>query len=324
VCVKTFAYWFAALACAVCISGANAAELTFVGDVMVAEDPGKVIEDGGDPFAALAHYLPAKRLRIANLECAVATTGTAEIKPFTFRAHPRTLPVLAKYFDGVSLANNHSGDFGKAAFAEMLGLLEAAKLPYFGGGRDLTTAHRPWIVERDGVRIAFLGYIEFKPRSFEASSSRPGVAWSGEDEQVLRDIRNAREAEHADLVIPFMHWGWEDEGAPSERQRVFARRMLDAGAAMVVGSHPHVTQGAEIYHGKPIIYSLGNFVFNGFDTEATTTGWLLEASVTKAGVTRWRTRVARLAANGVPHIDEKASSPCGDTHSDTVRQCTGK
>src|SRR6185295_16544234 len=165
--------------------------------------------------------------RIANLECGVATTGTAEIKPFTFRTHPRTLPVIAKYFDGVSLANNHSGDFGKAAFAEMLDLLEGNRLPYFGGGRNLAGAHRPWIVERDGVRIAFLGYVEFKPRSFEASSARPGVAWSGEDEQVLRDIRNAREIDHADLVIPFLHWGWEDEGTPSERQRVFARRRLD-------------------------------------------------------------------------------------------------
>jgi poly-gamma-glutamate synthesis protein (capsule biosynthesis protein) len=322
--VKSLASCFAVVACAFMQSGVPAAELTFVGDVMVAEDPGKLIEDGADPFAALARYLPPKRLRIANLECAVATTGTAEIKPFTFRAHPRTLPVLAKYFDGVSLANNHSGDFGKPAFAEMLGLLEAAHLPYFGGGRDLATAHRPWVVEHDGVRIAFLGYVEFKPRSFEASSSRPGVAWSGEDEQVLRDIRSARELEHVDLVIPFMHWGWEDEGTPSERQRVFARRMIDAGASMVVGSHPHVTQGAEIYRGKPIVYSLGNFVFNGFDTEATTTGWLLEASVNKTGITNWRTRVVRLAANGVPRVDEKAASPCGDARGETVRQCTGK
>ncbi len=322
--MKATAYCLALLIGALTAPLALAADLTFVGDVMVAEDPGKIIEDGGDPLAGLARYLAPKRLRIANLECVVATTGTAEIKPFTFRAHPRTLPMLAKYFDGVSLANNHSGDFGKAAFAEMLGLLDAAHLPYFGGGHDLTGAHRAWVAERDGVRIAFLGYVEFKPRSFEASSSRPGVAWSGEDEQVLRDIRHAREIEHADLVIPFMHWGWEDEGTPSERQRVFARRMLDAGADMVVGSHPHVTQGAEIYHGKPIVYSLGNFLFNGFDTEATTTGWLLEASVNKSGVTRWRTRVVRLTANGVPRVDEKASSPCGDARSDTVRQCTGK
>ncbi|MEO8063132.1 MAG: CapA family protein [Pseudomonadota bacterium] len=298
--------------------------LTFVGDVMVAEEPGALIARGIDPFAGVAKYLQPSRLRIANLECVIATIGTAEIKPFTFRADPLTIPAIARYFDGVSVANNHSGDFGKDAFAEQLGLLETARLPYFGGGRDLAAAHRAWVVERGGVRIAFLGYVEFKPRSFEASANRPGVAWSGEDEQVLRDIRVARDEFHADLVIPFMHWGWEDEGAPSERQRVFARHMLDAGADMIVGGHPHVTQGAEIYKGKPIVYSLGNFLFNGFDTEATTTGWLLEAQVGKSGVRSWRTRVVRLAADGVPRLDENASSPCGDIRSDNVRQCTGK
>jgi len=255
-----------------------AVDLTFVGDVMVAETPGELIERGVDPLAGVARYLGAKRLRIANLECVVATTGTAEIKPFTFRAHPRTISLIARYFDGVTVANNHSGDFGKAALAEQFDLLDAASLPYFGGGRDLAAAHRPWIVERNGLRIALLGYVEFKPRAFEASATRPGVAWSGEDEQVLRDIRDASEKYHADIVIPFMHWGWEDEGYPSERQKVFARRMIDTGATMIVGSHPHVTQGAESYHGRPIVYSLGNFLFNGFDTDATLTGWLLEAA----------------------------------------------
>lgn len=301
-----------------------AVDVTFVGDVLVAETPDELIERGVDPLAGVSRYLGPRRLRIANLECVIATTGTAEIKPFTFRAHPRTIPWLAKYFDGVSLANNHSGDFGKAAFAENLDLLDAAKLPYFGGGRDLAAAHRPWIVERDGLRIALLGYVEFKPRSFEASATRPGVAWSGEDEQVLRDIRDAREKHHADIVIPFLHWGWEDEGAPSERQRVFARAMIDAGASMIVGSHPHVTQGAESYRGKPIVYSLGNFLFNGFDTEATLTGWLLEARLSKNGVENWRTRVVRLSADGVPTPDDKAASPCGDSKSDEVRACSGK
>ena len=317
------------LALMLCLSTTSAdardasVDLTFVGDVMVAEEPGALIASGADPFAGVAKLLKPNRLRIANLECVIATKGTAEIKPFTFRAEPRTIPAIARYFDGVSVANNHSGDFGKDAFAQQLDLLDAARLPYFGGGRDLAAAHRPWIVERNGLSIAFLGYVEFKPRSFEASASRPGVAWSGEDEQVLRDIQTARAQFHADIVIPFMHWGWEDEGNPSERQRVFARRMLDAGADMVVGGHPHVTQGAEVYKGKPIVYSLGNFLFNGFDTEATTTGWLLEAKIGKSGVRSWRTRVVGLAPNGVPRLDENAASPCGDDRSDEVRTCKG-
>ena len=300
------------------------ASLIFVGDIMVAETPGELISRGEDPFQPFAALLSSHDVRIGNLECVVATTGTAEEKPYTFRADPRTLPVLKRHFDAVSLANNHSGDFGKAAFAEQLALMDTAGLPYFGGGRDATAAHAPWIVERNGVRIALLGYVEFKPRSFEADASRPGVAWSGEDDDVIEDIIAARRVHRADIVIPFMHWGWEDEPDPSPRLRAFARRMIDAGADMVVGGHPHVTQGAEYYRGKPIIYSLGNFLFNGFDTPATTTGWVLSARVDRTGVVDWRTHVARLDANGVPHPDPTASSPCASPDRKVVNQCAGE
>ncbi|WP_374502704.1 CapA family protein [Pseudoxanthomonas sp.] len=300
------------------------ASLIFVGDIMVAETPGELIARGEDPFQPFAALLSSHDVRIGNLECVVATTGTAEEKPYTFRADPRTLPVLKRHFDAVSLANNHSGDFGKAAFAEQLALMDKAGLPYFGGGRDATAAHAPWIVERNGVRIALLGYVEFKPRSFEADASRPGVAWSGEDDDVIEDIIAARRVHRADIVIPFMHWGWEDEPDPSPRLRAFARRMIDAGADMVVGGHPHVTQGAEYYRGKPIIYSLGNFLFNGFDTPATTTGWVLSARVDRTGVVDWRTHVARLDANGVPHPDPTASSPCASPDRKTINQCAGE
>ena len=300
------------------------ASLIFVGDIMVAETPGELIARGEDPFQTFAALLSSHDVRIGNLECVVATTGTAEEKPYTFRADPRTLPVLKRHFDAVSLANNHSGDFGKAAFAEQLALMDTAGLPYFGGGRDATAAHAPWIVERNGVRIALLGYVEFKPRSFEADASRPGVAWSGEDDDVIEDIIAARRVHRADIVIPFMHWGWEDEPDPSPRLRAFARRMIDAGADMVVGGHPHVTQGAEYYRGKPIIFSLGNFLFNGFDTPATTTGWVLSARVDRTGVVDWRTHVARLDANGVPHPDPTASSPCASPDRKVVNQCAGE
>lgn len=299
-------------------------DIVFVGDIMVAETPGELIARGVDPFQPFASLLHDSDLRVGNLECVVATVGTAEIKPFTFRADPRVLPVLAKHFDGFSLANNHSGDFGKAAFAEQLGLMQKARMPYFGGGANSTEAHKPWIVERNGLRIAFLGYDEFKPRSFEAGAATPGVAWSGEDEQVIDDIVNARVRDHADLVIPFLHWGWEDEGYPSERQKQFAREMLDAGADMVVGSHPHVTQGAEVYKGKLILYSLGNFLFNSFETEATTTGWMLKVRFDKAGLVEWRTRVARLDKDGVPHPKLDAASPCGKRGDQEVAMCHGE
>ena len=218
-----------ALACALlappAVGAEGEADIVFVGDVMVAEIPGQIIARGVDPFAPFAALLQRHDLRIGNLECVVANGGTAEDKPFTFRADPGVLPVLKRHFDAMSVANNHSGDFGKAAFAEELGLMRKAGLPWFGGGNDASEAHKPLILERNGLRIALLGYVEFKPRSFEAGAHLPGVAWSGEDDQVIEDIAAARRDYHADIVIPYMHWGWEEEPNPSPRLREFARRL---------------------------------------------------------------------------------------------------
>jgi poly-gamma-glutamate synthesis protein (capsule biosynthesis protein) len=289
---------------------AGTVSVAFVGDVMLDDTPGKLIRQGRDPLAPFAAILDSADLRIANLECVVARGGKAEAdKPYTFRAPPRVLKLVKRHFDAVGLANNHSGDFGPAAFGEMLGHLDQAGLGYFGGGRTLADAHRPLIVERKGLRIAFLGYNEFFPRSFEAGHKQPGIAWS-EDEQVLLDIRQARQRDRADLVIPVMHWGWEHETHASARQQALARRMIDAGADAVVGGHPHVTQEIEIYRGKPVIYSLGNFVFDGFDDPLNNTGWLLRLELDKTGVVSSRIVVARIDHEGTPHPAPQAASAC--------------
>lgn len=283
--------------------------LAFVGDIMLDGLPGKVVAAGRDPFAPFAAILDAADIRIGNLECVVASGGSAVDKIYTFRAHPRTLATLKRHFDAVSLANNHSGDFGRPAFSEMLDLLDRGGISYFGGGRDLRQAHAPLIVERQGLKIALLGYDEFLPRSFEADFDAPGVAWS-EDEQVLADIRNARTIHHADIVIPFMHWGWEYQHTGDARQHRLAHAMIAAGADAVVGGHPHVTQEIEIYQGKPIVYSLGNFLFDGFDDEDTTTGWALLLELDRQGARHFETRAARLDGEGVPHPQSRAKSAC--------------
>jgi poly-gamma-glutamate capsule biosynthesis protein CapA/YwtB (metallophosphatase superfamily) len=294
--------------------------LAVAGDIMLDESPGAAIERGQDPFAPFAALLDSADIRIGNLECVVATQGEAEPgKPYTFRAHPRTLQTLKRHFDAVTLANNHSGDFGPSAFGEMLTLLDAAGIGRFGGGTNLAQAHRPLIIERNGLRIALLGYDEFLPRSFEAGADRPGVAWS-EDEQVQRDIADARLTDHADLVIPIMHWGWEHQTIASGRQRQLARLMIDAGADAVIGGHPHVTQDTEQYRGRPIIYSLGNFVFNGFTDAINNRGWLLRLELDPQGVRRWRTFVAQIDAQGIPHPAPQATGDCwerGQTPSST-------
>jgi poly-gamma-glutamate synthesis protein (capsule biosynthesis protein) len=272
--------------------------LVWMGDVMLADGPGRLIAKGGDPFKPFAPVLDQADVRIANLECVIAQGGQAMDKPWTFRASPHVLPLLHRHVDVVSVANNHTGDFGKAAFAEMLGRLHAAGLPYFGGGLDWREAHRPLLIERKGVKIALLAYDEFFPRVFEAGDGLPGVAWS-EDEQVRHDIAQARRV--ADVVIPFMHWGQEHEPMANDRQRELARLMIDAGADAVVGAHPHVVQDTETYHGKPIIYSLGNFVFDGFSAKDNNTGWVLWMDVGKQGVRAWHTEEAHIDQHGAPH-----------------------
>ena len=274
--------------------------LAFVGDVMLADGPGRVIASGRDPFAQVAERLRQADVRIGNLECVIARGGRALVKPWTFRAHPRVLPVLKRHLDVVSVANNHVGDFGREAFTEMLGHLDASGIPRVGGGRNLAEAHRPLVVEKHGLRIALLAYDEFFPRSFEAGPDRPGSAWS-DDEQVADDIRRARTEHRADLVIPFMHWGSEGEPVANARQRQLARLMIDAGADAVVGAHPHVVQDAEVYRGKPVVYSLGNFVFDGFDSLDQRTGWMLFLTVDRSGVRQWHVEPVRTDVEGTPH-----------------------
>ncbi|NQW80314.1 MAG: CapA family protein [Polaromonas sp.] len=300
---------------------ASPISLVFAGDIVLDDTAGAMIERGEDPFSGFADVFAGADIRVGNLECVVATIGSAGNKNFTFRAHPRTLPVLKRHFDAVALANNHSGDYGREAFAQMLDLLKEADLAQFGGGHNLSQAHAPFIIERKGLRIALLSYSEFMPRSFEADYNAPGIAWS-EDEQVAGDIRKARAVHGAHLVIPVMHWGWENEPTSNARQRQLARLMIDAGADAVIGGHTHVTQETAQYKGKPIIYSVGNFVMKETDNAAQRRGWLLRLQLDAQGVSRFDTIAVQLDMEGIPQRQRNAASPCWQRGDTDVRLCT--
>lgn len=285
--------------CAPAHAQASDIKILFVGDVMLDGLPGKYIGQGKDPFSQFSEVFERADIKIGNLECVVGTTGTAEDKPYTFRARPAVVPLLKKYFSAVSVANNHTGDFGPKAFSSMLDLFDAAGLKYFGGGKDLRAALEPALFDVRGKRIAVLGYDFFFPRSFEALDDRPGTAW-GENDYVVASIKRAKEFYKADIVITYPHWGWEYEKIASPRERKLAHLMLDSGADAVIGGHPHVTQNIEVYKGKPIFYSLGNFIFDGFDDPETTTGWLLELSIRTDSTLGWTLHRARLDDEGIP------------------------
>ena len=259
----------------------------------------------------MSPFLKTADTCIANLECVIATTGTPmQGKPFTFRADPRVVPVLAKHFPIVSLANNHTVDFGHEAFLQQLDLLKQNHVSYFGGGRNCVEARTPHIITIKGLRIALLGYCDYHPREFEAGPDWPGTAWAV-PEQMEADIKAARTIHHADLVIPFMHWGLQYV-PENERQQKLAHRMIHAGADVVVGSHPHVTQAVEYHRGKLIVYSLGNFVFNGFDEGPTRVGWLLRLWLNKQGLVSWDTAPYHIDGDGIPQLTKEVESPAGD------------
>jgi poly-gamma-glutamate capsule biosynthesis protein CapA/YwtB (metallophosphatase superfamily) len=285
------------------ISGAaaqnQAIKMMFVGDIMLDDLPGKYVALGKDPFISFAPLFKKSDIVIGNLECVVGTTGKPEDKPFVLRANPRILPVIKKYFNAVSLANNHTGDYGPQALSKMIDLLDDAGILYFGAGKEIRSAHDPILFESHGRRIAVLGYSLFLPRSFEALDDRPGTAW-GDDDFIVADIKKAKDFHRADLVITYPHWGWEGDKIASNKQVELAHLMIDSGADAVVGGHPHVTQNIEIYKGKPIFYSLGNFVFDSFNTVDTTTGWALEMMIAPDLKISWKIYEAKLDKNGIP------------------------
>ncbi len=303
------------------VSASTEVSLVFTGDTVLNESAGLLIEQGGDPFADVASYLADSDIKITNLECVVSSKGTAsEDKIYAFQAHPRVMPVLRRHFDAVTLANNHSGDFGTDAFADMLTLLKQAGLEQVGGGMNLNQAHEPLIFHRQGLRIAVLSYNEFHPRSFEAGFDWPGVAWS-EDEQVIADIQNARQVHRADIVIPIMHWGWENELLANPRQRQLAKLMIDTGADAVIGGHPHVTQDVVLYRNKPIIFSVGNFVMKQTDNDQQRKGWMLKLYLNQQGVTRFETRPVSIDMEGLPSMDSQTQSPCWIKGELDIRPC---
>jgi poly-gamma-glutamate capsule biosynthesis protein CapA/YwtB (metallophosphatase superfamily) len=255
--------------------------IVFAGDIMLDGGPGHIVTLGGDPFANVATVLQDADLTIGNLECAIVKDGHAEDKPFTFRGPQKALPLLKKYFSAVSLANNHSGDWGKHGFLTELELLRETGIPYFGGGANAGEAHRPLVLTAAGRRVALLGYNDFPPRRFAAGPSTPGTAWLIEKDAV-RDIEQARKL--ADFVVLFVHWGEDLEPTVTAQQKALAHALIDAGADAIIGGHPHLTQDEEWYKDKPIVYSIGNFVFDYYPYDpAVWKAWIVRLTLGKPG-----------------------------------------
>lgn len=199
---------------------------------------------------------------MVNQEFPFADRGTAaEDKQFTFRLPPERVSILQEMeADIVTLANNHILDFGQEGLLDSCQTLDEAGILYVGGGQDLNRARELKTIQAGDKTIGFLGTCRvYMDASWAAGPSHPGVFSTYDPAQAIESIREARK--QCDYLAVYVHWGVERETEPKEYQKAMGRQYIDAGADLVVGSHPHVLQNIEYYNGKPIVYSLGNFVF---------------------------------------------------------------
>ena len=249
-----------------------------VGDIMMVGSAKPIIEQRGVdyPFDNTRAIIEAADLAIGNLEMPLGVTGNPlPEKEFTFIGQPKLAKGIANAgYDVLALANNHMGDYGDSALLETLEVLTANKLRYCGAGRDLQTARLPAVAKAKDAQIAVLAYSKTYPVEFFAGDANPGTV-NGIAEIFVPDIKAARE--WADLVVVSFHWSGELVTQPREYQEWLGRQVIDAGADLVFGHHPHVLQGVEIYKGKIIAYSLGNFVF-GSHSESNHTGAILRVT----------------------------------------------
>ncbi len=244
-------------------------------------------------FARVKAVTRGADVYVANLECPFTTADSKLPKNFNFRADPGMVAALeSSGVDVVSLANNHMVDYGPVGLFDTLSVLDQANIKHFGAGRTLADARTPAMIELRGVKIALLGYFflgdrNIEPKEVVATGDTAGVAGAVKllpemRAMVTADVRAARAA--GALPIPFFHWGREGFSQPEPYQVDLAHAAIEAGAAAVIGSHPHVLQGVELYRGAPIVYSLGNFVFGGnWDPRDKRTA-LAELTLTAKGV----------------------------------------
>lgn len=227
------------------------------------------------PFRKVRDEFLSADWRIANLECTITDLLPPPLDPFTFTFITASRAVDGLVYAGiqtVSLANNHADNGGVESFVDMIQTLHKHDITTCGGGTMLAEARQPVIRTIKGTRVALLGYNDILPGGPYADVNSPGVAPL--DLLTLpHDIAAARK--QADVVIPFFHWGIEYTKDPTIIQQQAAHLAIDAGADMVLGSHPHWIQAIEAYKGRLIVYCLGNFIFDQDWSRETLEGCML-------------------------------------------------
>ena len=243
-------------------------DILFCGDVMFDWGISEVmLKNGHDyPVRHLRRLMFPYDYRFCNVESPISDTGTVHSnKKYVFLAKPFHIQLLtACRINGVSLSNNHSNDFGHEALMNTIALLEENDIAQTGAGKNLIDARRPIIFTIRKIRFAIFAYSAVSYSDSYANKKTPGVAASALS-IIRQDIRRYRKK--ADHIIISLHWGIEYSDYPSKDQVSKARALINSGADVIIGHHPHIYQGIEIYRNRPIIYSLGNFIFGSINED---------------------------------------------------------
>lgn len=245
--------------------------LGFAGDINLSDDwctmkymtsNGLDITDciGSDVIAQTNSY----DLFMINNEFTYSTRGSKmKGKAYTFRANLANISMIeALGTDVVLMANNHVYDYGKDAFLDTLDTLSSAGILEVGAGRNISEAMAPVYFDIDGITISYVAASRAEKNIMtpKAGDNSPGILYAYDEAQYLECIKTAKA--NSDYCVASIHWGTEYSNNADKTQRKLAKEFIDAGADVVIGTHPHVIQGIEYYKDKPIIYSLGNFWFN--------------------------------------------------------------
>ncbi len=278
-----------------------------------------------DPATALAPIAPLLRgadVAMVNLETAITVRGARQPKEYTFRAPATAYAALrAAGVDVVTAANNHGMDYGVVGLRDTVAAAAAARFPVVGIGLDGAAAYRPWRTTVRGQRLAVFGATHVLDDSLAAAwtagPGKPGLASAYAEATLLGAVRAARR--DSDTVVVFLHWGRERAQCPIPRQGDIARKLVDAGADVVVGSHAHVLLAGGRYGTAFVHYGLGNFVFYARGGVGAQTG-VLTLTVTGRDVDSYRWSPA-VISGGVPHPLTGRAAAAAVTRWEALRRC---
>ena len=243
----------------------NEVQLSFVGDIML----GRYVASFGEKNSYSSLFSDSQRLWersklvFANLECAVINEGSSNYGPdknIKLPASPTALRICAKSGINVfSLANNHTADYGRDSVRNIIELLKENDIEYAGAGANRDDAGKYHLLEADGLTVGFVACTDVLPDGFAATNDDYGVCSAG----YANLYENVLEASlYSDFVVVYIHWGNENNLRITNSQREIAQRLVDCGADIVIGSHPHILQEVEQYKNGIIFYSLGNYIFD--------------------------------------------------------------